>query len=146
MKNIRSDGAGEKWRNVIECDCKMSFEMLRRFENEGFTGIHRLKEQLCHERLLRPTLFLLFGFDDLFGEVAFAFADHNRIIAVHAEVGHDVLLPKLVVQVHQRNNPRFDKHQEREPQGNPLFSGSFQEMGKQFLIMNKCSAKLMWDV
>lgn len=146
MKNIRSDSAGEEGRNVIECDCQTSFEMLRRFENEWLTGVHRLKEQLCHERLLRPAFFLFFGFDDPFSQVAFAFADDNRIVAVYAEVGHDVFLPQLVIQVYQRNNPCFHKHQERKPQGNPLFSGCFQETEKQFLIMNKCAAKLMSDV
>jgi len=132
MKNVRSSCAGKEWGNVIDCYRRMPFKMLRAFEDERLTGIHSLKKQIGHESLFRPALLLLFRIDDLFGEVTFALTDDDRIVAVHAKVGHDVLPPQLIIQIHQRDNPRFDEHKKRKAKGNPLFSGSFQVMKCRF--------------
>lgn len=145
MKNIRSNRAGKEWGDIIKCNGQLPFKALRRLENEWLVCIHGLKKQIGHISLLRPALLLLFCIDDLFGEIAFTFTDDDRVVAVHAKIGNDIFLPQFIIQVHQRNNPCLDKHQERKPQGDPLFSESFQEVEKLFLTMNKCYAKLMPD-
>ncbi|MNY71849.1 hypothetical protein D3C86_2102800 [compost metagenome] len=76
--------------------------------------------------MLRPALFLFFSLYHLFGEVAFALADHDRIVAVYAEVGNNILLPQLVIEVNQRNDPRFNKHKKHKAQGDPLFYRGLQ--------------------
>ncbi len=132
MENIRSCRAGKEWGNIAKCYRQLSFKMFRSFETEWLTGVQSLKQQISHEGLLCPALILLFDFNDLFGQVTFTFTDHDRVVSVYTEVSDNVFLSQFIIQVHQRNNPCFDKHQEREPQGNPLFSGSFQEKEKQF--------------
>ncbi len=126
MKNIRSNRAGKEWGNIIKCNFQPAFKMLRRSENERLAGVHRLKKQIGHESLLRTALILLLGIDNLFGKVAFTLADYDRVVAIDAKIGDDVFLPQFIVEVHQRNNPRFDEHEKREPQGDPLFAGEFQ--------------------
>lgn len=126
MKYLRSNGARKERRNVAECDRQIRFKVLRRLENERLARIHYLEEQVSHIALLRPALFLFFSLDHLFGKVAFALADHDRIVAVYAEVGNNIFLPQLVVEVNQRNNPRFDKHKEHKAQGDPLFNRGLQ--------------------
>lgn len=138
MKNIRGNHAGKEWGNVIKCYCQPSLIMLRSLENKRLTRIHRLKKQIGHERLFRPSLFLLFRIDDLFGEVTFTFTDNDRVVAIHAKVSDNVFLPQFVIQVYQRDNPCFDKHQECKAQGDPLFSGSFQGI--------KCGLKHLMNV
>ena len=123
MKYLRSNGARKERRNVAECDRQIRFKILRRLENERLARIHYLEEQVRHIALLRPALVLFFSLDHLFGKVAFALTDHDRIVAVYTEVRDDIFLPQFIIQVYQRNNPRFDKHQKREAEGNPLFAG-----------------------
>lgn len=110
MKDIRSNRSGKEWGNVAECSLQTYFKILRRSENEWLAGIHHLEEQVRHIALLRPPLFLFLGFDHLFRQVTFTLADHDRIVPVHTEVGDDVLLAQLIIEVNQRNNPSFYKH------------------------------------
>lgn len=96
-------------------------------ENKWLAGIHYLKQQVSHVSLFGTAFLLLLRLDDLFSQVALAFAHHYRIITVHAEISDNVLFPQFVIQIHQRDNPCFDKHQQRKAQGDPLFSGNFQK-------------------
>lgn len=134
MEDLRNSRARKEWGNVAECNRQMGFEILRRLENERLAGIHHLEEQVGHVALFRAPLVLLFSFDHLFGQVTFTLANHDRIVAVYTEIGNDIFLAQLIIEVNQGNNPRFDKHKERKAQGDPLFYRNLQS--RKAIYMN----------
>jgi hypothetical protein len=73
---------------------------------------------------LRLLFFLLLHGREAGGEVALTVAMQLGAIFIHAKIIDDKLLTQLVVEVQKGHDPRFDKHESQEANGDALFCRS----------------------